>query len=120
MLTLDIIKNNTEEVIARLAIKHFDGREKINRIIELDKTRRASQNELDARLAELKKLAGEIGKLMKEGNKEMAEEVKARVADIKAGNVAIEEAMVTAEKEITELLLTIPNLPRERGRGRTR
>ena len=56
MLTLDVIKNKTEEVIARLAVKHFDGREKIERIIELDKTRRGSQNELDARLAELKKL----------------------------------------------------------------
>ena len=111
MLTLDIIKNKTEEVIARLAVKHFDGREKIERIIELDKTRRASQNELDARLAELKKLAGEIGKLMKEGKKDEAEAVKARVADMKAGNVAIEEAMVTAEREITDILLTIPNLP---------
>ena len=37
MLTLDIIKNKTEEVIARLAVKHFDGREKIERIIELEK-----------------------------------------------------------------------------------
>ena len=72
MLTLDTIKKNTEEVIARLAVKHFDGKEKIARIIELDKTRRASQNELDARLAELKKMAAEIGKLMKEGKKEDA------------------------------------------------
>ena len=73
MLTLDIIKNQTEEVIARLAVKNFDGREKIERILEVDKTRRASQNELDARLAELKKLAAEIGKLMKEGKKDEAE-----------------------------------------------
>lgn len=111
MLTLDTIKRNTEEVIARLAVKHFDGKEKIARILELDKTRRASQNELDARLAELKKLAAEIGKLMKEGKKEDAEAVKNRVAELKAGNVAIEEAMVTAEREITEILWTIPNLP---------
>ena len=111
MLTLDIIKNQTEEVIARLAVKNFDGREKIERILEVDKTRRASQNELDARLAELKKLAAEIGKLMKEGKKDEAEATKARVAEMKAGNVAIEEAMVNAEKEIIDILLTIPNLP---------
>ena len=111
MLTLDVIKNRTEEVIARLAVKHFDGREKIERIIELDKTRRTSQNELDARLAELKKMAAEIGKFMKEGKKDEAEAVKERVADMKAGNVAIEEAMVAAEREITDILLTIPNLP---------
>ena len=64
MLTLATIKNNPEEVIARLAVKHFDGREKIERIITLDKTRRASQVELDARLSDLKKLSAEVGRLM--------------------------------------------------------
>ena len=111
MLTLATIKNNPEEVIARLAVKHFDGREKIERIITLDKTRRASQVELDARLSDLKKLSAEVGRLMKEGKKEEAEGIKSRVAELKAGNIAIEEAMTSAEKEITEILLTIPNLP---------
>ncbi len=120
MLTLDVIKNNTEEVIARLAVKHFDAKEKIDRILELDKTRRASQNELDARLAELKKLAAEIGKLMKEGKRDEAEQIKTRVAEMKEGNMAIEEAMTTAAQEITDILLTIPNMPcREVPLGRT-
>ena len=43
MLTLSVIKENPEEVIRRLAIKHFDGKEAINRVLELDKIRRASQ-----------------------------------------------------------------------------
>ena len=30
MLTLSVIKENPEEVIRRLAIKHFDGKEAIN------------------------------------------------------------------------------------------
>ena len=54
MLTLSVIKENPEEVIRRLAIKHFDGKEAINRVLELDKIRRASQAELDGKLAELK------------------------------------------------------------------
>ncbi len=111
MLTLATIKNNPEEVIARLAVKHFDGREKIERIIDLDKTRRASQVELDARLSELKKLSAEVGRLMKEGKREEAEGIKSRVAELKGGNTSIEEAMTSAEKEITDILLTIPNLP---------
>ena len=41
MLTLSVIKENPEEVIRRLAIKHFDGKEAINRVLELDKIRRA-------------------------------------------------------------------------------
>ena len=70
MLTLSVIKENPEEVIRRLAIKHFDGKEAINRVLELDKIRRASQAELDGKLAELKVLAAQTGQLMKAGKKE--------------------------------------------------
>ena len=73
MLTLSVIKENPEEVIRRLAIKHFDGKEAINRVLELDKIRRASQAELDGKLAELKVLAAQTGQLMKAGKKEEAE-----------------------------------------------
>ena len=76
MLTLSVIKENPEEVIRRLAIKHFDGKEAINRVLELDKIRRASQAELDGKLAELKVLAAQTGQLMKAGKKEEAEAVK--------------------------------------------
>lgn len=69
MLTLSVIKENPEEVIRRLAIKHFDGKEAINRVLELDKIRRASQAELDGKLAELKVLAAQTGQLMKAGKK---------------------------------------------------
>ena len=44
--------------------------------IELDKIRRASQAELDGKLAELKVLAAQTGQLMKAGKKEEAEAVK--------------------------------------------
>ena len=64
MLTLSVIKENPEEVIRRLAIKHFDGKEAINRVLELDKIRRASQAELDGKLAELKVLAAQTGQLI--------------------------------------------------------
>ncbi len=111
MLTLNTIKENPEEVIRRLAIKHFDGREPIARVLELDKVRRASQAELDGKLAELKTLAAQTGQLMKAGKKEEAEQVKAQTAAIKESNKVLEEAMVSAEQAITEILLSIPNLP---------
>ena len=37
MLTLALIKENPEDVIARLAVKQFDGRAAIERVVELDK-----------------------------------------------------------------------------------
>ena len=111
MLTLSVIKENPEDVIRRLAIKHFDGREAITRVLELDKIRRASQAELDGKLAELKGLAAQTGQLMKAGKKEEAEAVKAQTAAIKESTKTLEESMVSAEKEITDILLTVPNLP---------
>ncbi len=98
-------------MIRRLAIKHFDGKEAINRVLELDKIRRASQAELDGKLAELKVLAAQTGQLMKAGKKEEAEVVKIKTATIKESTKELEESMVSAEKEITDILLTVPNLP---------
>ena len=73
MLTLAAIKENPEEIVRKLAKKHFDAKELINKVLDLDKPRRNSQSELDARLATLKNLSGQIGKLMKEGKKEEAD-----------------------------------------------
>ncbi len=111
MLTLALIKENPEEVIKRLAVKQFDGREAITRVIELDKQRRAAQTIRDNQAAELNKMAARIGGLMKEGKKAEAEEVKAEVAALKEKNKAIDEELKNAEDQITEILLSVPNVP---------
>lgn len=111
MLTLALIKENPEEVIKRLKIKNFDAREQIERIIELDKERRAAQASYDTQGAELKKMAAVIGTLMKEGKKDEADKVKQNVASIKENNKNIEDALKKAESEITAILLNIPNVP---------
>ena len=120
MLTLSVIKENPEDVIRRLAIKHFDGREAITRVLELDKIRRASQAELDGKLAELKGLAAQTGQLMKAGKKEEAEAVKAQTAAIKESTKTLEESMVsapegrTAADNIVEKTGGVmPNLPED-------
>ena len=111
MLTLAAIKENPEDIVRRLARKQFDGKEMIDKIIELDKTRRASQSELDSTLARVKTLSSQIGILIKSGEKSKAEEAKASVASLKEKCASLEESMTGAEKEITELLLNIPNTP---------
>lgn len=113
MLTLKVITENPEEVIRRLAIKHFDGKAVIGQIIELDKIRRDSQSLLDANLAGLNQASKEIGRLMKEGRKEEAETARNKVAAMKEGNKALEEAKHNAEEGMHALLVTIPNLPHE-------
>lgn len=111
MLTLSVIKENPEAVIERLAVKNFDARSLIERIIELDKVRRNRQQARDNQAAELNKMAAAIGALMKQGKKEEAEEAKAQVAALKENNKAIDEELKTAEDEITSILLNIPNMP---------
>ena len=111
MLTLALIKENPEDVIARLAKKHFDGREAINHILDLDTERRAAQTLRDNQAAQLNKMAAQIGAFMKQGNKEEAEKVKAQVAALKENNKTIDERLKAAEDEIRNILLTIPNVP---------
>ncbi|MDD6007156.1 MAG: serine--tRNA ligase [Bacteroidales bacterium] len=111
MLTLALIKENPEDVIKRLAVKHFDGREMIEKILELDKQRRAAQTQFDNNACSLKQLASQIGALMKEGKKEEADKVKNEVANLKNSNKEIEDSLKAAENEITQILLNIPNVP---------
>ena len=112
MLTLKLITEETERVIAGLEKKHFSGaRQAIEEVINVDKTRRQAQTELDQNLSAAKKLAAEIGMLMKQGKREEAEEVKAKVATLKETSKELENKKETAEQELTRLLCQIPNIP---------
>lgn len=81
MLTLQQIRENTERVIARLAVKGFNGKEPIENIIALDNQRKSLQLQSDTLSADLNKLAASIGALMKSGQKAEAEEAKAKVSE---------------------------------------
>jgi len=112
MLTLQLIKDETDRVIAGLNKKHFNGAEEaIRQVLDIDKRRREAQQQLDANLSEAKKMATEIGKLMKEGKRDEAEAVKTKVAGAKEQNKALEETMDKAQAELTALLCQIPNIP---------
>lgn len=114
MLTLKLISEETERVICGLEKKHFSGaKEVIEKVLATDKHRRETQQQLDANLSEAKKMAAQIGKLMKEGKREEAEKIKASVSEMKETNKALEEEKAKTEKELTELLYTIPNIPNE-------
>ncbi len=111
MLTLQLINENPEEVIARLAVKQFDAREPITRIVELDKQRRETQTKRDENAAVLNKMAAQIGALMKQGKKDEANAAKEQVATLKATNKDIDDQLTHIEAEIKEILLSVPNVP---------
>ena len=111
MLTLKYITENTEDAIARLAKKHFDGRELLTKVIELDTARKTAQREQDELAAEMNKLSKEIGLLFKEGKQQEAAEAKQRTVTLKERIKELNETMSNAEQEITNILLQIPNVP---------
>jgi seryl-tRNA synthetase len=112
MLTLKLIAEQTDRVIAGLNKKHFKGAEEaVAKALELDGKRRAAQTELDKNLAEANALAKNIGAFMKNGQKEEAEAAKNRVAELKTLNKNLQEQMDQAQADLTALLCTIPNIP---------
>ena len=88
-------------------------KETIEKVIEIDRNRREAQQKLDKAKQEAKQLAAQIGSLMKQGKKDEAEEIKAKVAVIKQADKALQETMENAEKELHDLLCTIPNVPND-------
>ena len=114
MLTLKLISEETERVIKGLNKKHFpNAEETIKKVLDIDKHRRETQQELDANLSEAKKMAASIGQLMKQGQQEQADAAKAEVAALKEKNKALETEKAEAEKELLSELYTIPNIPNE-------
>lgn len=112
MLTLKLISEETERVIKGLEKKHFENaKETIAQVLDIDKKRRESQQKLDKNKQEANQLSKKIGGLMKDKKMDEANEIKAQVADLKKEAKSLQDAMETAEHELTELLCTIPNIP---------
>ncbi|MDD6954730.1 MAG: serine--tRNA ligase [Prevotella sp.] len=114
MLTLKLISEETERVVKGLEKKHFNGaREAIEKVLELDKQRRDAQQKLDVNKQQQNQLSKQIGALMKSGKKDEASDIKQKVAELKAQDKVLEVQMDEAKNAVTELLLTIPNIPNE-------
>ena len=111
MLTLQQIKNNPEDIVRRLAIKGFDGKDAIAQVIALDADRRAFQQSSDTEAAELNSLASQIGAKMKAGLRDEAQALKDRVAILKQSQKELADKLAATEAQIREILLGVPNVP---------
>ena len=114
MLTLKLISEETERVIKGLEKKHFNNAKKtIETVLEYDKLRREYQQKLDNNKQQQNLLSKQIGGLMKEGKKDEANEIKNKVAELKTADKELQDNMEKAQADMTNLLLTIPNIPNE-------
>ena len=109
MLDIKYIRENPEEVIARLLVKGKDAREDIEAILALDGERRSLITETEAIKAEQNKANKLIPQYKKEGK-----DVAPIFAELKAMSnktKEIDEKLKEVEAKQTDIMLGLPNLP---------
>jgi seryl-tRNA synthetase len=111
MLTLNLIRENTAEVIDRLKVKNFDATGIIHEILDIDTSRRSTQTKLDSTLADLNATSKDIGALIKANKKEEAEAKKARTISLKKDIEDLSVLLESSETTLRNLLVKLPNLP---------
>ena len=111
MLQIQFIRDHTQEVIRRLAIKNFDGAVIITDILMADDHRKDVQKRLDDINAESNNLAREIGILFKSGKTAEANTLKEQTASLKIKAKELESEMDAARTMLDDLLVRVPNLP---------
>ncbi|HEY1045067.1 MAG TPA: serine--tRNA ligase [Bacteroidia bacterium] len=111
MLTLNAIRNNTQEIIDRLNKRGIDRTQDIQDVIKLDEAKRAKQTLLEQNLAKSNTLAKEIGDLYKSGKKDEADAKKEESIQVKEAYKELEVEMNEIDKQLTQKLYEIPNAP---------
>ncbi|MBA35875.1 MAG: serine--tRNA ligase [Oleispira sp.] len=108
MLDIRTIRENLDDVAARLKIKGFDlDTEKFQ---QLDKARSAALTAAQLLQAEKKKASKQIGQLIGQGM--TPDEAKAQVMGSLNDNIEAEEKKAkAAEADVKDFLLSIPNIP---------
>ena len=109
MLDIKYIRENPEEVIARLQIKGKDAREDIEAILALDGERRALITETETIKAEQNKMNKLIPQYKKEG-KDVAP-IFAEMKAMSGKTKEIDEKLKEVEAKQTDIMLGLPNLP---------
>lgn len=111
MLNLKFIQENKETVIERLAVKNFDAREVVEKIIFLDEQRKTLQQEAESKQAQMNAIAKQIGALMQSGKKEEAEKARQETTELKNSIADLNNRRTEVGNELTAILLRLPNLP---------
>lgn len=111
MLTIQLIRENPEFVVKRLAVKNFDAKENVEKIIALDEKRVAFQQDLNAKQAEINTLSKEIGNLFAQKKIDEANAAKAKTVELKDAIKTLEKNMSDAADELQKVLVLLPNIP---------
>lgn len=111
MLQVAFIRENKEDIIARLAKRNIDATEMINEAIAFDEDRKALQTSLDSTKAESNAISKEIGNLFKSGDVQKANLLKEKTTQLKEATKNFEQELNAKIEALNELLYKIPNVP---------
>ena len=113
MLRVDFIKDNFSKVIDSLKKRNKDYSSDLKKIIDFNESRKKQQIKLDTLLSEVNTLSKQIGELFKNGKVDEANELKKEVEKIKPEIKLLQELLNSNNKDLQELLCSIPNVPNE-------
>ena len=113
MLRVDFIKDNFSKVIDSLKKRNKDYSSDLKKIIDFNESRKKQQTKLDSLLSEVNNLSKQIGELFKNGKVDEANELKKEVEKIKPEIKLLQELLNSNNKDLQELLCSIPNVPNE-------
>src|SRR5580698_2564378 len=122
MLDIKLIRERADFVKAELAKRGVEPAE-VDRLLEVDQKRRKLQGEVDQLRADRKRRAREVGKLPPEERAAEIAKIRAEEADeeklAKGEAIDVSNPLLMlgtqldlAEKQVEELALTLPNIPR--------
>ena len=113
MLQVDFIKDNFSKVIDSLKKRNKDYSSDLKKIIDFNESRKKQQTKLDTLLSKVNTLSKQIGELFKNGKVDEANELKKEVEKIKPEIKLLQELLNSNNKDLQELLCSIPNVPNE-------
>ena len=112
MLSIDTISNNREETLIGLKKRGFKDLKIIDKIIDLNLSRKKVQQELDKILFESNNISKKISEIFKSGNSDdSVSAMKEKSSDLKLKSKTLSDQLEKTKSEIFELLTSIPNLP---------
>ena len=112
MLSIDTISNKKDETLIGLKKRGFKDLKIIDKIIDLNLSRKKIQQEMDQVLFESNNISKKISEIFKSGNSDDSVSVmKEKSSDLKLKSKTLSDQLEKTKSEIFELLTSIPNLP---------
>jgi seryl-tRNA synthetase len=110
MIDIRLARENPDAVKAALARKGVDGPE-VQRLLDADRRARQAVGQRDELRGRVKDLSRQVGEARRTGDTALAEEVSEQSRALGDQEAALDAEATSAQAEVRELLLWLPNLP---------